>query len=103
MIIKPRIKGFICTTAHPDGCAADVQQNIDHVEEQTELGQGPKNVLIIGASGGYGLASRISAAFGYGASTIGVFFERPSVKARTASPGWYKTASFTEKAEAKGL
>ncbi len=103
MIIKPRIKGFICTTSHPDGCAVDVQQNIDHVEKQGVLGQGPRNVLIIGASGGYGLASRISVAFGYGSSTIGVFLERPSVRNRTASPGWYKTASFTEKAKAKGL
>jgi enoyl-[acyl-carrier protein] reductase / trans-2-enoyl-CoA reductase (NAD+) len=103
MIIKPRIKGFICTTAHPEGCAVDVQRDIDHVEKQADPGQGPKNVLIIGASGGYGLATRTSAAFGYGASTIGVFFERPSVKSRTASPGWYKTASFTEKAQAQGL
>ena len=102
MIIKPRIKGFICTTSHPDGCARDVQQQIDHVTAQGAIEGGPKRVLVIGASGGYGLASRITAAFGSGASTIGVFFERPSVKKRTASPGWYKTAAFTEKATEKG-
>ena len=102
MIIKPRIKGFICTTSHPDGCARDVQQQIDHVTAKGVIEGGPKRVLVIGASGGYGLASRITAAFGSGASTIGVFFERPAVKKRTASPGWYKTAAFTEKAIEKG-
>lgn len=102
MIIKPRIKGFICTTSHPDGCARDVQQQIDYVTAEGVIEGGPKRVLVIGASGGYGLASRITAAFGSGASTIGVFFERPSVKNRTASPGWYKTAAFTEKATEKG-
>jgi enoyl-[acyl-carrier protein] reductase/trans-2-enoyl-CoA reductase (NAD+) len=102
MIIKPRIKGFICTTSHPDGCARDVQQQIDYVTAEGVIEGGPKRVLVIGASGGYGLASRITAAFGSGASTIGVFFERPSVKNRTASAGWYKTASFTEKATEKG-
>ena len=103
MIIKPRIKGFLCTTAHPDGCARDVENQIAHVRAQGKHDGGPKRVLVIGASGGYGLASRISAAFGYGASTVGVFFERPSVKNRTASPGWYKTAAFTEAAEEEGL
>jgi enoyl-[acyl-carrier protein] reductase/trans-2-enoyl-CoA reductase (NAD+) len=102
MIIKPRIKGFICTTSHPDGCARDVQQQIDYVTAHGVIEGGPKRVLVIGASGGYGLASRITAAFGSGASTIGVFFERPSVKKRTASPGWYKTAAFTEKATKEG-
>ncbi|MBT4160767.1 MAG: trans-2-enoyl-CoA reductase family protein [Gammaproteobacteria bacterium] len=102
MIIKPRIRGFLCTTAHPAGCARDVENQIRHVESGSVRGEGPKNVLIIGASGGYGLASRISAAFGYGASTVGVFFERPASGNRTASPGWYKTAAFTEAAKAKG-
>jgi enoyl-[acyl-carrier protein] reductase/trans-2-enoyl-CoA reductase (NAD+) len=102
MIIKPRIKGFICTTSHPEGCARDVQQQIDYVTAEGVIEGGPKRVLVIGASGGYGLASRITAAFGSGASTIGVFFERPSVKKRTASPGWYKTAAFTEKAIENG-
>ncbi len=102
MIIKPRIKGFICTTSHPDGCARDVQQQIDYVTGQGAIEGGPKRVLVIGASGGYGLASRITAAFGCGASTIGVFFERPAIRNRTASPGWYKTCAFTEKATQQG-
>ncbi len=103
MIIKPRIKGFLCTTAHPIGCAGDVDNQIAHVLGEGKKEGGPSRVLVIGASGGYGLASRISAAFGYGASTVGVFFERPSVKNRTASPGWYKTAAFTAKATEAGL
>jgi len=103
MIIEPRIRGFLCTTAHPAGCAKDVEKQIRHVESTTDRGDGPKNVLIIGASGGYGLASRISAAFGYGASTVGVFFERPASGSRAASPGWYKTAAFTRAAGEKGL
>lgn len=102
MIIKPRIKGFLCTTAHPDGCAVDVQRQIDHVQNSGVIVDGPKRVLVIGASGGYGLASRITATFGCGASTVGVFFERPSLRNRTASAGWYKTASFTGKAAAEG-
>jgi len=77
MIIKPKIKGFLCTTAHPIGCKQDVRQQIAHVQSQGEIAHGPKKVLVIGASGGYGLASRISAAFGSKAATIGVFFERP--------------------------
>ena len=103
MIIKPRIRGFLCTTAHPVGCARDVDNQIAHVRSQGSRDDGPKRVLIIGASGGYGLASRISAAFGFGAATVGVFFERPAVGNRTASPGWYKTAAFTERAGAQGL
>ena len=103
MIIKPRIKGFLCTTAHPAGCAADVQRQVDHVRSQGEITGGPKRVLVIGASGGYGLATRITAAFGAGASTIGVFFERPSERNRTASPGWYKSAAFTRMAHEAGL
>ena len=103
MMIKPRIKGFLCTTAHPAGCARDVANQIAHVESQGGRDDGPKRVLVIGASGGYGLASRISTAFGFGASTVGVFFERPSVRNRTASPGWYKTAAFTQQATKAGL
>ncbi len=103
MIIEPRIKGFLCTTAHPTGCAQDVREQIAHVKENGPIKNGPSRVLVIGASGGYGLASRISAAFGCGASTIGVFFERPAVKKRTASPGWYKSAAFTEEAASAGL
>ena len=103
MIIKPRIKGFLCTTSHPVGCEKDVVLQIAHVKHRGVVEHGPKRVLVIGASGGYGLATRISAAFGSGASTIGVFFERPSVKNRTASPGWYKSAAFTKLAEEEGL
>lgn len=103
MIIQPRVKGFLCTTAHPIGCQKDVELQIEHVRSQGALESGPKRVLVIGASGGYGLASRITAAFGAGASTIGVFFERPASGKRTASPGWYKSAAFTRIAEDNGL
>lgn len=103
MIIEPKIRGFLCTAAHPTGCKQDVLNQIAHVKQAGELKSGPKRVLVIGASGGYGLASRISAAFGSGASTIGVFFERPAAGKRTASPGWYKSAAFTELAEEAGL
>ncbi|MGI9322056.1 MAG: enoyl-ACP reductase FabV [Pseudomonadales bacterium] len=107
MIIKPRIKGFICTTAHPLGCAVDVDQQIAHVKAQGALGadnaKAPGKVLVIGASGGYGLASRISTAFGCGAATLGVFFERAADGKRTASAGWYKSAAFTRRAQEAGL
>ena len=103
MIINPKIKGFLCTTAHPKGCEQDVRQQIKHVQDQGFNEAGPKKVLVIGASGGYGLASRISAAFGSNAATIGIFFERPAVKKRTASAGWYKSAAFTREAEKAGL
>ncbi|MDG1206093.1 MAG: trans-2-enoyl-CoA reductase family protein [Pseudomonadales bacterium] len=103
MIIKPKIKGFLCTACHPTGCEVDVRQQIAHVESKGKNPNGPKKVLIIGASGGYGLASRISAAFGSDASTVGVFFERPAVRKRTASAGWYKSAAFTKLAKDAGL
>ena len=103
MIIQPKIRGFLCTAAHPVGCHQDVMNQIAHVKSAGKLADGPKRVLIIGASGGYGLASRISAAFGADAATIGVFFERPAAGKRTASPGWYKSAAFTTEAEAAGL
>ena len=102
MIIQPKIKGFLCTTAHPEGCREDVRRQIAHVKSRPSF-NGPGRVLIIGASGGYGLASRISLAFGGRASTIGVFFERPAEKGRTASPGWYKSAAFTQAAAEAGL
>ena len=82
MIVTPKIKGFICITAHPTGCAANVQEQIDYVKSQPAVQNGPKNVLVVGASQGYGLASRISAAFGCQANTLGVFFERPSERGR---------------------
>ena len=103
MIIRPRIRGFLCTTAHPTGCAADVVEQIAYVQQVAPIASGPKRVLIIGASGGYGLASRITAAFGSEAATVGVFFERPATGNRTASPGWYKSAAFTRLSTAQGL
>jgi enoyl-[acyl-carrier protein] reductase/trans-2-enoyl-CoA reductase (NAD+) len=103
MRIEPKIKGFLCTTAHPAGCAADVDEQIQVVEAQGPIDGAPRRVLVIGASGGYGLASRIVAAMGCGAATMGVFFERPAKGARTASAGWYKTAAFDREAEKRGL
>ncbi len=101
MIIQPKIRGFICTTAHPEGCARAVQDQIDWVKAQAPFG-GPTKVLVIGSSTGYGLASRIAASFGAGASTLGVFFERPADKKRTASAGWYNTVGFENAARAAG-
>ena len=103
MVIKPKVRGFVCVTAHPAGCAAHVQEWIDYVKAKGPVKTGPKKVLVIGASTGYGLASRISAAFGSGAATIGVFFERPSEPDKTATPGWYNTAAFTAAAQKAGL
>jgi len=102
MIIQPKIRGFICTTAHPTGCAEHVQEQIEYVKKQPKV-NGPKKVLVVGGSTGFGLASRITAAFGSGASTIGVFFERPSAGDRTATAGWYNTAAFEQAAKAAGL
>ncbi|HTB81587.1 MAG TPA: enoyl-ACP reductase FabV [Opitutaceae bacterium] len=103
MVIKPKVRGFVCITAHPLGCAAHVQEWIDYVRKKGALKNGPKNVLVIGSSTGYGLASRIAAAFGSGAATLGVFFERPSENDRPATPGWYNTIAFTRAARAAGL
>ncbi|HXQ81791.1 MAG TPA: enoyl-ACP reductase FabV [Opitutaceae bacterium] len=103
MIIKPRVRGFVCVTAHPVGCAAHVNEWINHVKSNGSISHGPRKVLVIGASTGYGLASRISAAFGSGAATLGVFFERPSEEGRTATPGWYNSIGFTKAARAEGL
>lgn len=103
MIIKPKVRGFVCVTAHPAGCAAHVQEQIDYVKARGPIANGPKNALIIGASTGYGLASRITAAFGSGAGTIGVFFERPPDDGRLATAGWYNTAGFHRAAKAAGL
>jgi len=102
MIIKPKVRGFICTTAHPDGCAQHVKEQIEYVKQQPAI-DGPKKVLVIGASTGYGLASRIAAAFGSRAATLGVFFERPASDNRTATAGWYNTAAFEQAAHAEGL
>ena len=103
MVIKPRVRGFVCVTSHPQGCAAHIQQQIDYVKSKGTITDGPKKVLVIGSSTGFGLASRITAAFGSDASTIGVFFERPSDDGRLATAGWYNTIAFTEKARAAGL
>ncbi len=103
MIIKPKVRGFICTNAHPVGCDAAVAEQIDYVKQQGDYGQGPKNVLVIGCSTGYGLASRITAAFGYGAKTLGVCFEKAPTERKTATAGWYNTAAFHKYAEKEGL
>ncbi|MFN8275659.1 MAG: enoyl-ACP reductase FabV [Flavobacteriaceae bacterium] len=102
MIIEPRMRGFICLTAHPNGCAQSVKNQIKYVQSKGSI-NGPKRVLVIGASTGFGLASRITAAFGSGASTIGVFFEKPGSEGKTATPGWYNSAAFEKEAHAAGL
>ncbi len=103
MIIKPRIRGFICVTAHPEGCKTNVKEQIDYVTRQGKIDGGPKKVLVIGSSTGYGLAARISAAFGSDAATLGIFFERAGDESKTATAGWYNSAAFEEFAEEKGL
>jgi enoyl-[acyl-carrier protein] reductase/trans-2-enoyl-CoA reductase (NAD+) len=103
MIIRPKVRGFVCVTAHPTGCAAHVQEQIDYVKSQSPVENGPKNVLIVGASTGYGLSSRIAAAFGCGANTLGIYFERPSERGRTATPGWYNSVALEKAAKADGL
>lgn len=103
MIITPKTRGFICTTAHPEGCAANVQAQIDYVKSRPPLADPPKKVLVIGASTGYGLASRIVPAFGGGAATIGVFFEKPGTDRKTGSAGWYNSVAFEEAAATAGL
>ena len=103
MIIKPRVRGFVCITAHPIGCDAHVKEWISHIKSKGPINNGPKKVLVIGSSTGYGLASRIAAAFGSNAATLGVFFERPSEEGRPATPGWYNTIAFTNAARAAGL
>jgi len=103
MIIKPKVRGFICITAHPQGCAANVASQIDYVKSKGPLADMPRRVLVIGASTGYGLASRITTAFGGSAATIGVFFEKAAEPARTGSAGWYNSAAFEDAARAAGL
>jgi enoyl-[acyl-carrier protein] reductase/trans-2-enoyl-CoA reductase (NAD+) len=103
MIIKPRVRGFICVTTHPVGCEANVAQQIAYVKEQGKIASGPKKVLVLGASTGYGLAARISAAFGSGADTLGVFFERAGDEKKPGTAGWYNTAAFHKAAAAEGL
>jgi len=103
----PKVKGFICTTAHPAGCEANVESQINYASSTPKPSSSksvpPRNVLVIGSSTGYGLASRITAAFGYGANTLGIFFEKPAVGKRTASAGWYNAAAFQKFADRQGI
>ncbi len=103
MIIAPKIRGFICTTAHPEGCAKHIADQIAVVRGRGPIANGPKKVLVIGSSTGYGLSSRIAAAFGAGAATIGVFFEKPAEADRCGTAGWYNSAAFENEAKAAGL
>ena len=103
MIIKPKVRGFMCVTTHPSGCDANVKRQIDYVKQAGAINNHPKRVLVIGASTGYGLASRISAAFGAGASTLGVFFEKPGTERKPGTAGWYNSAAFHHYAKAEGL
>ncbi|WP_186045446.1 enoyl-ACP reductase FabV [Burkholderia gladioli] len=102
MIIKPRVRGFICVTTHPVGCEANVKEQIDYVVKQGPIANGPKKVLVIGSSTGYGLAARISAAFGSQADTLGVCFERPGSETKPGTAGWYNSAAFEKFAKAEG-
>jgi len=103
MIIQPRTRGFICLTAHPDGAHQAVKNQIEYIKSKGEIKNGPKKVLVIGASTGFGLSSRIAAAFGSGASTIGVFFEKPASEGKMGTAGWYNSAAFEKEAHAAGL
>ena len=105
MVIKPKVRGFICTNAHPIGCAQNVAEQIEFIKtaDLEVSADAPKNVLIIGASTGYGLASRITAAFGYNAKTLGLFFEKPPTEKRTGSAGYYNSAAFEAQAKKEGL
>ncbi len=103
MIIKPKIRGFICTTTHPVGCEANVLEQINYTKAQGKIANGPKRVLVVGSSSGYGLSSRIAAAFGSDAATIGVFFEKPGTETKPGTAGWYNSAAFDKFAKAEGL
>ena len=102
MIIKPRVRGFMCITSHPVGCEANVKNQIDFIKAQPAV-EAPKRVLVIGSSTGYGLAARITAAFGSGASTLGIFFEKPGTESKPGTAGWYNSAAFHKYAEQDGL
>ncbi|MCY9852651.1 enoyl-ACP reductase FabV [Vibrio mediterranei] len=103
MIIKPRIRGFICTTTHPVGCEANVKEQIAYTKAQGTIANAPKRVLVVGSSSGYGLSSRIAAAFGGGAATIGVFFEKPGTERKPGTAGFYNSAAFDKLAKEEGL
>ncbi|MHC2145678.1 enoyl-ACP reductase FabV [Pseudomonas sp. 210_17 TE3656] len=102
-IIHPKVRGFICTTTHPTGCELNVRDQIEATRKQGVRKDGPKKVLVIGASSGYGLAARITAAFGFGADTLGVFFEKPGTETKPGTAGWYNAAAFDKFAKAEGL
>ena len=102
MIIKPRVRGFMCITSHPAGCEANVKNQIDFIKAQPAI-EAPKRVLVIGSSTGYGLAARITAGFGSGASTLGIFFEKPGTETKPGTAGWYNSAAFQKYAEQDGL
>ncbi|WP_221793272.1 enoyl-ACP reductase FabV [Oceanobacter mangrovi] len=102
MIIKPKVRGFMCVTTHPTGCEANVKEQIDFIKAQGKIDM-PKRVLVIGSSTGYGLAARIAAAFGAGADTLGVFFEKEGTEKKAGTAGWYNSAAFHKFAEAEGL
>ena len=103
MVIHPKVRGFICITAHPVGCEQNVREQIGITKAKVGAAAGPKRVLVVGASTGYGLASRVTAAFGYGAATLGVFFEKPSTEAKPGTAGWYNSAAFDKLAKQAGL
>ncbi len=102
MIIKPRVRGFMCVTSHPSGCEQNVLNQINYIKSQASI-VAPKRVLVIGSSTGYGLSARITAAFGAGASTLGVFFEKPGSDRKPGTAGWYNSAAFHKQAENEGL
>lgn len=102
MIIEPRMRGFICLTSHPTGCEQNVINQINYVKSKGAI-DGPKKVLVIGASTGFGLASRITSAFGANAATVGVFFEKPAQEGKPGSPGWYNTVAFQDQAKKAGI
>ncbi|MDY0068668.1 MAG: enoyl-ACP reductase FabV [Porticoccaceae bacterium] len=103
MIIKPRVRGFMCITTHPVGCERNVRDQIAYVKSKPPVVDGPKRVLVIGASTGYGLAARITSAFGAGASTLGIFFEKEGAEGKPGTAGWYNSAAFHKCAEEAGL
>ncbi|MEE4192558.1 MAG: enoyl-ACP reductase FabV [Halieaceae bacterium] len=103
MIIKPRVRGFMCITTHPTGCEANVKHQIEYVKQRGAIDNGPKKVLVIGASTGYGLASRITSAFGAGAATLGIFFEKEGTEKKPGTAGWYNSAAFHKFADEAGL
>ncbi|WP_434031893.1 enoyl-ACP reductase FabV [[Pseudomonas] boreopolis] len=103
MIIHPKVRGFICTTTHPTGCDLNVRDQIAATRALGVRNDGPRKVLVIGASSGYGLAARISAAFGFGADTLGVFFEKPGSEKKAGTAGWYNAAAFDKYAKQAGL